>query len=615
MATHTLAILVKALGTAKASKDLKGVDASISRIGATAGKGLRTAAGNIAKLGAAGLAIGAGIAAVNIKSGVESLAILESAVTSVDGAIRQMGLTGKVTGANVAGWANEIEASVGAAFDDKDITAATATLIRFGKTTPANLKPAMVVMTDLATKTGSVDSAASLLAKALADPEKAAGKLARSGVILTKQQQAQIKAFMKAGQLGKAQKVILDSLAKSTKGAAAASQGPYARAMATLRDTTEDAQRALAEGFLPVLIRASDWLKTKMADPATIANIRSLGQNLANAFSSAIDFAEKVDWNSVGAGLKVAAAAAKGLFDAFMSLPPEVKGTLLALGGLNKISGGAITDIAGELGKGLIKGVLGMNAAVVNLNAAVVNNKGLPNTPGGGGTGGGAGKGGKITPMEEGPVGNKPGVVGLIVASALVVKGDTPGMSAATEIKQLHAMLEQGMGNSQWGAHTGAGGGSESVVQAIRRLEGKLPGSFAQPGTVKNDPTGFLNTPAAQKITTGLADTRSEQIMTTKAVDAVKVKQGETLAATTSGAARTAMAAASAGIMGAFATAASAGRIVAAISANRPVQTTSVVVNITAANVTKTVTVSNRTGNRNGSAGSNGSHKNIDNRS
>jgi hypothetical protein len=71
-----------------------------------------------------------------------------------------MGLTGAVTGRQVATWANEIEASVGRAFDDKAITAAATTLIRFGKVTTANLRPALVVMTDLATKTGDIDSAA-----------------------------------------------------------------------------------------------------------------------------------------------------------------------------------------------------------------------------------------------------------------------------------------------------------------------------------------------------------------------------------------------------------------------------------------------------------------------
>ena len=100
-------------------------------------------------------------------------------------------------GRAVANWANQIEADTEAAFDDKDIVAATTTLIRYGKVSDENLRPAMEVMTDLAARTGDVESAATLLGKALADPAKAAGKLARSGVILTKAQQKQIKAMVR----------------------------------------------------------------------------------------------------------------------------------------------------------------------------------------------------------------------------------------------------------------------------------------------------------------------------------------------------------------------------------------------------------------------------------
>ena len=126
-------------------------------------------------------------------------------------------------------------------------------------------------MTPIPRRSIARDSAASLLAKALADPTKAAGKLARSGVILTKEQQKQIKAFVKAGKVAKAQQVILDALATTTKGAAAASVGEYGDALNTLNDTVEDAQRALAVGFLPVIKRVSSILTTELAKPSTIA--------------------------------------------------------------------------------------------------------------------------------------------------------------------------------------------------------------------------------------------------------------------------------------------------------------------------------------------------------
>lgn len=370
-------------GMAQADAGLK----RLSRSTATLRKGLSSAATNLTKIGL----VGAGLLGVAVKGGLESLATLESGVTSVDGAIKQLGLTGKVTGAQVATWANEIEASIGAAFDDKDIVQATTTLLRFGKVTPANLKPAMQVMTDLATKTGSVDSAASLLAKALADPAKAAGKLARAGVILTKVEQANINALIKAGKFGKAQQVVLDALTKSTKGAAAASQGPYARSLSTLKDVAEDAQRALAVGFLPVIEKVSSLLSTELAKPQTLGNIKEFGKGLAGGLSSLIDVARGLPWGTIGDSLKIAGSGAKAILEAFTNLPPWVQGAVLTGWGLNKLTGGALGTIVGELGKGLIRGVLGMTAGVVNITAGVVNGGGVPGVAGAGGILGGLG--------------------------------------------------------------------------------------------------------------------------------------------------------------------------------------------------------------------------------
>jgi len=382
MASTELSILLLAKDMAsktigKVSKEVSG----LGKAGATASRGLSNLGANLAKIGAIA-AVGLGVA---VKSGLSSLAELESAVASVEGAIKQMGLTGQVTGSQVATWANEIEAATGAAFDDKAITQATSTLIRFGKVTPGNLRPAMEVITDLATKTGDVDSAATLLAKALADPTKAAGKLARSGVILTKSQQDQIKAFTEAGDAAAAQKVILDSLAQTTKGAALASQGPYKRAMSVLADVTEDAQRALAEGFLPVLEKVAGKLSKALADPKVMANIREFGKGLASGLDSLISIAEKLPWGAIGDSLKVAGAGAKAVLGAFVALPPWVQTAVLTGWGLNKLTGGALGGLVSQLAGGLIKGVLGIQAGVVNVTGGVVN------APGGGLPGGGKG--------------------------------------------------------------------------------------------------------------------------------------------------------------------------------------------------------------------------------
>ena len=129
----------------------------------------------------------------------------------------------------------------------------------------------------------------------------------------------------------------------------------------------------------PLVERAVKFLNEHQPDLDRFADA------LAGAFDKAGTFAERIPWGQIGAGLQIAADWAGKLMGVFANLPPEVQTTLIALAGLNKLSGGAISGIVGELGKGLIKGVLGMNAGVVNINAGVVNGggPGAP-VPGGG---------------------------------------------------------------------------------------------------------------------------------------------------------------------------------------------------------------------------------------
>jgi hypothetical protein len=359
----------------KFSKTVRTAESGLGRLekrfgglGGTAARGFGMAALNLTRIGV----VAGGVVTAAVKTGIDLLSDLENATSAVDGAIKQMGLSGQITSSQVVAWANEIEDAIGAAFDERDIARATATLIRFGKTTPSNLKQAMQVIADLATKTGDVDSAATLLGKALADPTKAAGKLAKNGVILTKAEQDQIKAFVKAGEAAKAQQLILDSLTKTTQGAALASQGPYARSIATLSDAWEHARMALAKGFLPVLIKVADKLKTWLSDKGNLQKIEDFGNGLAGAFEAVLSYAEQVPWKSIGDAMSLAGQGAKAALDLFMKLPPDIKALMVSGWGLNKLTGGAFGSIIGQLGSGLVKGVLGMNAGVVNIKAATV---------------------------------------------------------------------------------------------------------------------------------------------------------------------------------------------------------------------------------------------------
>lgn len=603
MAEHKLAILVTAIGAAKAAKDLKGVDLAVSNIGSRAGQGLRTAGANIARIG---VVAGAGIA-LAVKTGLDDLASLESAVTSVDGAIKQMGLTGQVSGAQVAGWANEIESAVGAAFDDKAITAATTTLIRFGKVTPKNLRPAMAVMTDLAAKTGDVDSAASLLSKALADPTKAAGKLARQGIILTKQQQDQIKAFVKANKTADAQRVILDAVAESTKGAALASQGPYQRALSTLADVSEDARKALAEGFLPVIEKVASLLSTELAKPQTMANIREFGQGLAKGLDSLVEIARNLPWESIGTSLKIAGAGGKAVLEAFTNLPPWVQTAVLTGWGLNKLTGGALGDIVGELGKGLIKGVLGMNAAVVNINAGTVNGGGGVPGAGGGGSGllGGVAAGaaavGVGAVMKEGfkQVSESLFPPSLAKSMQEALRIVNPLVGVADTIENIPTALGA-IADAIKGKPTNKPSTYQNAFGAGPVNQGGQMKGWAEAQKAWVDNGAKITDLHHGAVTAIDGNKQATKDAGSKVQNEVRLGSQGTANATLRGTSGTTAAVNS-----------SASRIVNGFAANRPIVTTSVKVYVTPAAVTSSTSTSERYGNTTGSggSGSNGTNK------
>lgn len=202
-----------------------------------------------------------------------------------------------------------------------------------------------------------------------------------------------------AGQMGERQKGLNAQIAK-------------------LKAIAIDAGITIGEKLLPKITplaeKAVAFLNTHQAD------IDKFGDKIAGAFDKAAAFAQKIPWGAIGSGLETAASWAGKLMDVFLKLPPEAQATIVALAGLNKLSGGAVTGIVGELGKGLIKGVLGMNAGVVNINAAVVNGGGVPGVPGaapGGGKGGVIGAGLKaILPVA---------IVGIAAEAAASLAGVT----------------------------------------------------------------------------------------------------------------------------------------------------------------------------------------------
>jgi hypothetical protein len=383
----------------KFSGQAKKVEASLGRmesrfgkIGGIAQKGVGTAVNNIKRLGlVAGVAV-AGALTGAVVSGIRSLEDLQRTTAQTAAVIASTGGKAGVSARQVREYAESLENV--STVDDKVIQDGENMLLTFtgiGKDVFPRATKAMLNMA-VAMAGGNVEqvdlkASAIQLGKALNDPVKGMTALRKVGVAFTEDQQKQIKALVKSGDVLGAQTIILKELETEFGNAAkAAGTGPGA-AWRRLQGVGEDLSQSLARGLLPVLTKASEWLSKKLADPAVIRAIDQIGQGLGRAGEQLFAFIQTVDFKSIADALGTAVGFAGNLVHAFMGMPSWVQAAVITGWGLNKLTGGALTGIVGELGKGLIKGVLGMNAGVVNINAATVNG-GVPGVGAAGGLSG-----------------------------------------------------------------------------------------------------------------------------------------------------------------------------------------------------------------------------------
>jgi hypothetical protein len=390
----------------------------------TLGRGVSTAVGNIAKIGAGAAVVGIGLLAVNVKKGVDSLNELENVVVATNTVLDSTNAVSGQTADGIRKMAEEYE-NLNATMDDKVIQSGANMLLTFTNIRKDAFEPALEAALDMNEAMGGgpegLQSTIIQVGKALNDPIKGVTALRRVGVQLSEQQEDQIKTLMEQNDLYGAQQIILDELGTQFGGRFAAAGDTAEGKMAALSDRIEDVQMALAGPLLPAIDRVRDKLIEFLGSPTVLQGAERLGDAIAGLFTDAnlergvgvlegaiqtlttgdfsgmtsgiggiVSSVAGLPWDSIGNAATLLGTGAKAMLDAFMSLPPWVQTAVLTGWGLNKLTGGALGNIVGELGKGLIKGVLGMNAGVVNINAATVN--------GGTGTGaaGGAGRAGRL---------------------------------------------------------------------------------------------------------------------------------------------------------------------------------------------------------------------------
>ncbi len=152
-----------------------------------------------------------------------------------------------------------------------------------------------------------------------------------------------------------------------------------------LKANVTDAAITIGTELLPVFADLAEegtaWLRGHQPE------IKAFAKDLAAGIREAVEWARKLDWDAIARALQSGAGAAKAIAEAFLGLPAPIQ-QLLATGFVaNKVTGGAVGDVAGLALKTVFRS-LAIQAGVVNVSGGVVNGGGLP---GGGGVPAGGG--------------------------------------------------------------------------------------------------------------------------------------------------------------------------------------------------------------------------------
>jgi hypothetical protein len=222
-----------------------------------------------------------------------------------------------------------------------------------------------------------------------------------------------------------------------------------------LKANFHDAAITIGNEVIPIFAdlakESVDWISGNQD------KIQQFAADLAGGIREAVTWARALDWNAIGNTFRAAAGFGQGLLQAFLAMPPWVQTAIVTGWGLNKLTGGAIGSIIGQLGAGLVKGVLGMNAGVVNINAGTVTGVGGGMPAGGrGGRGGVGGAALGVAKFVLGPL--AAAAIGAEIAAAVNMPFIRPTMEA--EVERVTAVLE--------------GGNVDDMVATLSSIESEL---------------------------------------------------------------------------------------------------------------------------------------------
>lgn len=318
-------------------------------------------AGSSAALGLGGLntamenasiqsaAAGAGIAAIatGLTASVTAFAEADGALAITTQAIENLGASSGVTIEGVQALATNLLETAG--ISDEATLAAAGLIARFGtlnnRVGEGNdiFDRTLILGADLATLMGTdITSAANLLGRALADPEAGMSRLQRVIGPLDQSIQDNIISLQQSGDLLGAQRLLLDAVADSVEGTAAA----YGESLAGQLDITRESLGELAEAIGGLLAPAISDLAADASELTTnISDLIGVFQGWGDSVGGVVDALGPVgDFLStiVGTAADLLSPIQSGI-EAFNGLAREVTGADKAFAGFD-LSAKTATD-------------------------------------------------------------------------------------------------------------------------------------------------------------------------------------------------------------------------------------------------------------------------------
>lgn len=250
---------------AEKSIDLKGLNASLNGFA------------NMVRGALAGVTVGSVLRAVigETRDATGEMAQLRAVVES----------TGKAAGYS----AGELQAmaeklSATTTHSDGDIIRAQTRLLSYtgivGETFPAALQ--MVI--DQSARLGeSIEQSAETIGKALDKPSQGVTALTKQGFKFTEQQKQQMKVLEQSGRTAEAQKIVLDAMAESYAGAAAAARGTFGGAITSVGNALRQLFDGSGGGGINGVTRAINQLDDALRSPEIKQGFQQLAANVLRA--------------------------------------------------------------------------------------------------------------------------------------------------------------------------------------------------------------------------------------------------------------------------------------------------------------------------------------------